>query len=79
MVQVGLVGFAAGGAFLSLSYFDLPYNMMVMVVLARRWVETRGWERDPPGSLLEYAGLLRRKRPQPGAAAATSVARRQHS
>ncbi len=38
MVQVSLAGFAVGGAFLSLSYFDLPYNLMVMVVLARRWV-----------------------------------------
>ncbi|WP_405234343.1 putative O-glycosylation ligase, exosortase A system-associated [Lentisalinibacter salinarum] len=38
MVQVSLVGFAVGGAFLSLSYFDLPYNLMVMVVLARRLV-----------------------------------------
>ena len=61
MVQVGLVGFAVGGAFLSLAYFDLTYNMMVMVVLAKKWVETRGWEREPPGSLLEYVGLRRRK------------------
>lgn len=38
MVQVSLAGFAVGGAFLSLAYFDLPYNLMVMVVLARRWV-----------------------------------------
>ncbi len=57
MVQVGLVGYAAGGAFLSLAYFDLPYNMMIMVVLARKWVETRGWECDPKMSFLEYAGL----------------------
>lgn len=61
MVQVGLVGFAVGGAFLSLAYFDLTYNMMAMVVLAKKWVETRGWEREPPGSLFEYAGLRRRK------------------
>ncbi|MBI5430592.1 MAG: putative O-glycosylation ligase, exosortase A system-associated [Nitrosomonadales bacterium] len=39
MVQVSLVGYAVGGAFLSLAYFDLPYNMLVLVVLARRWVE----------------------------------------
>ena len=39
MTQVSLVGFAVGGAFLSLSYFDLPYNLMVMVVLARVCVE----------------------------------------
>ncbi|MCB1771459.1 MAG: putative O-glycosylation ligase, exosortase A system-associated [Candidatus Competibacteraceae bacterium] len=61
MVQVGLVGYATGGAFLSLAYFDLPYNMMVMAVLARQWVETRGWERGPQMPFLEYAGIWRRK------------------
>jgi len=39
MCQVSLVGYAVGGAFLSLAYFDLPYNIMVLAVLARRWVE----------------------------------------
>jgi len=34
MVQVSMIGYAAGGAFLSLAYFDLPYNLMVMAVLA---------------------------------------------
>ena len=62
MVQVSLAGYAVGGAFLSMPYFDLPYNLMVMVVLARRWVETRGWEREPTVPFLEYAGLRRVKR-----------------
>ncbi len=39
MVQASLVGYLVGGAFLSLSYFDLPYNLLVVVVLTRRWVE----------------------------------------
>lgn len=39
MVQASLAGYAVGGAFLSLAYFDLPYNLLVLVVLARRWVE----------------------------------------
>jgi putative inorganic carbon (hco3(-)) transporter len=39
MCQVSLVGYAVGGAFLSLAYFDLPYNLMVLVVLARVWIE----------------------------------------
>lgn len=39
MCQVSLVGYAVGGAFLSLAYFDLPYDIMVVVVLTRRWVE----------------------------------------
>lgn len=34
MVQTGLIGYLVAGAFLSLAYFDLPYNMMMMVVLA---------------------------------------------
>jgi putative inorganic carbon (HCO3(-)) transporter len=33
MVQVSLVGFAAGGAFLSLVYFDLPYYIVAYVIL----------------------------------------------
>lgn len=57
MVQVSLVGYAVGGAFLSLSYFDLPYNMMILVVAAKKWVQTRGWERDPQVPWLEYIGL----------------------
>jgi putative inorganic carbon (HCO3(-)) transporter len=65
MVQVGLVGYAVGGAFLSLAYFDLPYNMMVMVVLARKWVENRSWEREPDMPFLEYAGLWRKKAATP--------------
>lgn len=32
MCQVSLVGYAVGGAFLSLAYFDLPFNIMVMLV-----------------------------------------------
>jgi putative inorganic carbon (hco3(-)) transporter len=35
MVQVSLVGYAVGGAALSLSYFDLPYNLLVVVVVTR--------------------------------------------
>ena len=33
MVQVALVGFAVGGAFLSLLHFDLPYYLMALVVI----------------------------------------------
>ena len=61
MVQVGLVGYLVGGAFLSLAYFDLPYDMMIMVVLARKWVENRAWQSEPSIPFLEYAGLRRKK------------------
>jgi probable O-glycosylation ligase (exosortase A-associated) len=47
MVQVSLIGYAVGGAFLSLAYFDLPLNLMMAVVLARVWVHTQGWLREP--------------------------------
>lgn len=57
MVQVSLVGYAVGGAFLSLSYFDLPYNMIILVVAAKAWVSSQGWERDPHVPWLEYIGL----------------------
>ncbi len=65
MIQVGLIGYLVGGAFLSLAYFDLPYNMMIMTVLAKKWVETKGWERDPKVSFLEYAGLSKVKKNKP--------------
>ena len=38
MCQVALAGFAVGGAFLSLAYFDLPYNIMIIVVVTERWL-----------------------------------------
>lgn len=34
-VQVGLVGFAAAGAFLGLAYYDLPYNLIAILVVVR--------------------------------------------
>jgi putative inorganic carbon (hco3(-)) transporter len=47
MCQVALIGYLVGGAFLSLSYFDLPYNIMAMVVLTRVWVAREGWKTEP--------------------------------
>ena len=47
MCQVSLLGYATGGAFLSLAYFDLPYDVLVMVVLGRVWMDTKAWEREP--------------------------------
>jgi probable O-glycosylation ligase (exosortase A-associated) len=32
MLQVGMIGFATGGAFLSLLYFDVPYYLMAVMV-----------------------------------------------
>jgi probable O-glycosylation ligase (exosortase A-associated) len=37
MCQVSLIGYAVGGAFLSLAYFDLPY-FIVVILLATKWI-----------------------------------------
>ena len=42
MAQVSLVGWAAGGAFLSLAYWDFPYNLVVAIVVAHRWRQEQG-------------------------------------
>lgn len=34
MVQVSMIGYAAGGAFLGLAYFDLYYHLIVMILVA---------------------------------------------
>jgi putative inorganic carbon (hco3(-)) transporter len=49
MSQVMLLAYAVGGAFLSLSYFDLPYNVMVMVVCARVWLHKQAWVQEDQG------------------------------
>lgn len=36
MVQVSMIAYASSGAFLSLAYYDLPYNVMIMTVLGQR-------------------------------------------
>ena len=46
MVQVSLIGYFVGGMFLSLGYFDLPYNLMVLVVLTRAWIAKQSWESE---------------------------------
>jgi probable O-glycosylation ligase (exosortase A-associated) len=46
MAQVSLAGYAVGGAFLSLSYYDLPYNILVLVVLGRRWMKSQAYVQE---------------------------------
>jgi len=47
MVQVSIVGYAVGGAFLSLAYFDLPYYIVGFVVLVDAAVRERKRARAP--------------------------------
>lgn len=49
MCQVSLVGYAVGGAFLSLAYFDLPYNILVTLVVTLRWLQEKRWTTETQG------------------------------
>lgn len=46
MCRVSLAGFAVGGTFLSLAYFDMMYYVMAMVVLTRAWVSRQAWKTE---------------------------------
>jgi probable O-glycosylation ligase (exosortase A-associated) len=37
MIQVSLVGYGVGGAFLGLAYFDLTYHLMIILVLTAKF------------------------------------------
>jgi len=39
MIQVSLIGYAVGGAFLNLAQYDVPYNLLAALVLTRVLVE----------------------------------------
>jgi probable O-glycosylation ligase (exosortase A-associated) len=41
MIQVSMVGYAVTGAFLSMAYFDLPYNVMAMSALGLAFVKLK--------------------------------------
>jgi len=58
MCQVSLAGYAVGGAFLSLSYYDLPYNILILVVLGRRWLEGKEWVNEASQKAAEQTTLL---------------------
>lgn len=38
MCKVSLIGFAVGGAFLSLAYWDMPFYIFVALICTERWV-----------------------------------------
>jgi len=71
MLQVSMVGYAVGGAFLSLAYFDLPYNVLVILVACDRWMAEERWRTDTVGVLGSVA-TLGRKPPRPAPAAPSS-------
>lgn len=68
MLQVSLVGYAVGGAFLSLSYWDLPYNLMILAVGATRWMNGKRWLKEPDEPLITLPAFIAdrfRRRPVP--------------
>ena len=48
MSQVSLIGYLVGGAFLSLSYFELPFYIVVLLVVLRRLVDAEVPARPRP-------------------------------
>jgi probable O-glycosylation ligase (exosortase A-associated) len=50
MCQVSLVGYLVGGAFLQLAYFDLPYNVLVILVVTNRWLADGRWKTETTGA-----------------------------
>jgi putative inorganic carbon (HCO3(-)) transporter len=62
MIHVAIAGFLVGGAFLSLAYYDLPYDIMAMVVVTRSWLRSKAWLAEPPTAPLGW-GMWRRPKP----------------
>jgi len=49
MIQVSMVGYAVGGAFLSLTYWDLPYNIMAILIATKFWLAEKRWQEEAVG------------------------------
>ena len=57
MIHVSMIGFGVTGAFLSLAYFDLPYNVMVISALGLHFA-AQGLEAQPsPGAAAPDGGV----------------------
>ncbi|QBI05014.1 putative O-glycosylation ligase, exosortase A system-associated [Pseudoduganella albidiflava] len=56
MMQASLIGFAVGGAFLSLLYWDVPYYMMVAIMATRTLVQQRLAASPAPVSPIRHRG-----------------------
>ena len=68
MLQVSLVGYLAGGAFLGLAYFDLPYHLLAIVVIASRLAQQPVVAQQATGaSLADGAARGGRMLPEPAA------------
>lgn len=61
MLQVSLAGYAVGGAFLSLSFWDLPYNLMVLAVVGYRWFQRKEWLREKEEPVIYWPEFLKKR------------------
>lgn len=69
MIQVGTIAYAAGGAFLSLSYFDLYWHFVGITVIARRIVDKHLEQQQEPKRMLgEQFGQVSMSLPRPKSA-----------
>ncbi len=64
MIQVSLIGYATGGAFLGLGYYDLPYHLVAIMAVTRRLV-TEAVSTETPaqigsmGARVNASGMMR--------------------
>jgi putative inorganic carbon (hco3(-)) transporter len=61
MCQVALAGYAVGGAFLSLTYWDLPYNIIILVVIGCRWLDRKEWLREREEPVINWPEAIRKR------------------
>ncbi len=73
MLQVSLIGYTIGGAFLGLAYFDLPYHIIALVLVCRSFVERTLQPSKRPAYALQQPppapsspGLIQRSRSPEG-------------
>lgn len=70
MIQVSLIGYAVGGAFLGLAYWDLPYTLAAMALLLRRLLEQ---EKQPQRALAPRRASVPAPGEVPGLAAPSQM------
>jgi len=61
MCQVALAGYAVGGAFLSLTYWDLPYNIIILTVIGCRWLDRKEWLREQDEPVIYWPEFLKKR------------------
>ena len=57
MLQVSQIAYMSGGAFLGLAYWDLPYHLLALAILANRYVATRVEGNEKPIDIRQKARM----------------------